>query len=355
MPEILAFDFMRQALLAALLVGVAAPLVGIFLVQRRMSLIGDGMGHVALAGVAVGVLTGAAPVLTALVAAVAAAVAIELIRARGRTSGDVALAVMFYGGIAAGVVIIAKSSAGTPANLTAYLFGAITTTTRADLGVFAVLTVVVLVVTWLLRPWLFAVAQDEEYARATGMPVMALNLTLSVLTAVTVVVSMRVVGLLLISALMILPNATAQLVSRSFAASIRVAVAVCVSASVGGVVASFYAETPSGGTIVLIAIAAFVAVAAVTAGRDRVRARAHRRAERHEHEHGPACGHVAVPHGDHLDYLHDGEPHAPHEGHWDVHGAATDQARGEARGGVRGGARGDPDGRREDERERSRP
>ena len=115
MSELLSLDFMRQALIAAVLVGVAAPLVGVFLVQRRLSLIGDGMGHVALAGVAVGVLTGQAPVLTALVAAVAAAVAIELIRGRGRTSGDVALAVMFYGGIAAGVVlIIAKSPAQQP-------------------------------------------------------------------------------------------------------------------------------------------------------------------------------------------------------------------------------------------------
>ena len=141
--DLLALDFMRQALLAALLAGFAAPLVGVFLVQRRMSLIGDGMGHVALAGVAVGVLTGQAPVLTALVAAVLAAVAIELIRASGRTSGDIALAVMFYGGIALGVVLIARSPAGTPANLTGYLFGAILTTTTGDIVVFAVLAAVV--------------------------------------------------------------------------------------------------------------------------------------------------------------------------------------------------------------------
>lgn len=320
MAELLSLDFMRQALVAALLVGIAAPLVGVFLVQRRLSLIGDGMGHVALAGVAVGVLTGAAPVLTALVAAVAAAVAIELIRARGRTSGDVALAVMFYGGIAAGVVIIAKSSSGSPANLTAYLFGAITTASTADLWVFAALAVVVLVSTWLLRPWLFAVANDEEYARATGMPVTGLNIALAVLTAVTVVVSMRVVGLLLISALMIIPNATAQLLGRSFRASVRWAVLVGVGSSVGGVIVSFYAETPSGGTIVLLAIAAFVAAAVGTAVAARVRSHQHRRAIGHQHEHGADCGHEAVAHGDHVDYLHDGHRHAAHEGHYDEHG-----------------------------------
>ena len=142
--ELLQYDFMRRALLAGLLVGLAAPVVGIFLVQRRLALIGDGMGHVALAGVAIGIVTGRAPVWTALVAAVAAAVAIELIRARGRTSGDVALAVMFYGGIAFGVALISRSPEGTPANLNAYLFGAITTTSPRDLVTFAALAAVVL-------------------------------------------------------------------------------------------------------------------------------------------------------------------------------------------------------------------
>ena len=225
MNDLLALDFMRQALLAALLAGFAAPLVGVFLVQRRMSLIGDGMGHVALAGVAVGVLTNQAPVLTALVAAVVAAVAIELIRASGRTSGDTALAVMFYGGIALGVVLIARSSAGTPATLTSYLFGAILTTTTGDIIVFAVLAAVVLATTLVLRPRFFAVANDEEYARALGMPVLGYNVVLAVLTAVTVVVSMRIVGLLLISALMILPNATSQLFARSFRSALWWAVA----------------------------------------------------------------------------------------------------------------------------------
>jgi len=224
MPEILTYDFMQRALLAAFLVGIAAPMVGVFLVQRRLSLIGDGMGHVALAGVAVGVITNRAPVLTALVFAVLAAVGIELVRARGRTSGDVALAVMFYGGIALGVVVFGMSRSGAPSNLDSYLFGAITTTSPTDLVDFVVLAVVVVAVTWALRPRLFAVANDEEYARATGMRVTALNITLAVLTAVTVVVAMRVVGLLLISALMIVPNAAAQLIAGSFRSAIRTAV-----------------------------------------------------------------------------------------------------------------------------------
>jgi zinc transport system permease protein len=318
--EILALDFMRQALLAALLAGLAAPLVGVFLVQRRMSLIGDGMGHVALSGVAIGILTGQEPVLTALAAAVVAGVAIELIRASGRTSGDIALAVMFYGGIALGVVLIARSSAATPANLTSYLFGAILTTSSGDIAVLAVLAAVVLTATLLLRQRFFAVANDEEYARATGMPVLGYNLLLAVLTAVTIVVSMRAVGLLLISALMIIPNATAQLLARSFRSSLWWAVGIGVVSSVGGVLISYEAETPSGGTIVLVAIAGFLLVSTATAVAARWRRAAHARAETHAHEHGPGCGHPALVHDDHVDYLHDGHRHAPHEGHYDEHG-----------------------------------
>jgi zinc transport system permease protein len=322
--EMLSVDFMQRALIAALLVGTVAPMVGIFLVQRRLSLIGDGMGHVALAGVAVGLVTGAAPVLTALVAAVLAAVVIELLRAKGRTNGDVALAVIFYGGIAAGVVIISKSPDGTPANLMKYLFGSILTTQRGDLYVFAGLALVIAVTTWALRPRLFAVANDEEYARAVGLPVLPLNIVLAVLTATTVVVAMRVVGLLLISALMIVPNAASQLIARSFSGGLRWAIALGLVSSVGGVALSYPLNTPSGGTIVLLAVALFVVTAVVTGIAARAGSRRHAVAETHAHEHGVECGHQAVTHGDHVDYLHDGHLHAAHEGHYDEHGVHHD-------------------------------
>jgi zinc transport system permease protein len=318
--EILSLDFMQRALVAALLVGAVAPMVGIFLVQRQLSLIGDGMGHVALAGVAIGLVTGQAPVLTALIAAALAAVVIELLRVKGRTNGDMALAVIFYGGIAAGVVIISKAPEGSPANLTRYLFGSILTTQQSDLYIFAALAAVVAGTTWVLRPRLFAVANDEEYARAVGLPVLALNLVLAVLTATTVVIAMRVVGLLLISALMIVPNAAAQLVARSFSSGLRWAIAFGLASSVGGVLLSYPLNTPSGGTIVSLAVLLFIVTAVSTALAGRLRAHRHDPAERHEHEHGPECGHQAVVHGDHVDYVHDGHLHAAHGGHYDEHG-----------------------------------
>lgn len=319
MSEMLSLEFMRNALVAALLVGLVAPMVGIFLVQRRLSLVGDGIGHVALAGVAVGVATGQSPLWTALLAAAVAGAVIEVVRVRGRTSGDVALALMFYGGIAAGVVIINRAEGAQTGNLTGYLFGAITTTTRGDLVVFAALTVTIAAVVLVLHQRLFAVAGDEEYARASGLPVLALNVLLAVLTAVTVVVAMRVIGLLLISALMIIPNAAAQQVSGSFRATSRWAVLVGVLASVGGVVASYRLDTATGGTIVLLAIALFCVAALAGVVRHKVAAARHRHAERHLHEHGPGCGHEAVLHGDHVDYLHGGHRHAAHEGHYDEH------------------------------------
>jgi zinc transport system permease protein len=213
---------------------------------------------------------------------------------------------------------------GTPANLSSYLFGAITTTSPGDLVVFGCLGMIVVSVSTLFGRHLFAVSNDEEYARATGMNVIGLNILLAVLTATTVVVSMRVVGLLLISALMILPNAVAQLVAGSFRTSLVVAVIVGLTVSVTGTAGSYYLDTPSGGTIVLLAIAVFLVAAAGAALRRRIRARLRAPVriddpEHAGHEHGPGCGHEPVPHGDHVDYVHDGHRHAPHGSHYDHH------------------------------------
>lgn len=316
--ELLDYTFMQRALLAALLIGVTAPAVGIFLVQRRLALFGDGMGHVALTGVGIGLVTESAPVWTALACTVAGAIAVELLRHNGRTSSDVALAVLFYGGIAGGVVLVSKAASGTPANLNSYLFGSITSTTTADLVMFGCLAAVVLAAALGLARLLFTVGADEEYARASGLPVLALELVLAVLVAVTVVVSMRVVGLLLVSALMILPVAIGLRLRPSFAGTLLLAMAIGLTVSVGGVTASYYLDTPSGGTIVLFAIGLFVLTAAGTAIRAAYR-RPHPEAEEHIHRHGPGCGHPTVRHEDHLDYVHDGHRHAAHGEHYDEH------------------------------------
>jgi zinc transport system permease protein len=269
--DLLSYDFMVRALIAALLVGVTAPAVGLYLVQRRMSLIGDGIGHIALTGVALGFLLNQAPVLTAIVVAALGAITIELIRERGRTSGDVALAMMFYGGIAGGVLLIGLAPASSNATLLSYLFGSLVTTSAEELVVIALLAGAVLVVTALLRPWLFAVCHDEEYARVAGLPVRLLNLLLAVMAAVTVTVAMRVVGLLLVSAMMVVPVATAQQLARSFLGTALAACGIGVVVSVSGAVGSFYLDVAPGANIVVLALAVFIAVTVLAALRRRLR------------------------------------------------------------------------------------
>lgn len=260
MIDILDYGFMRQALVAAVFTGLAAPAIGTYLVQRRLALLGDGIGHVALTGVALGLLTGIAPLLTAVVVAAIGAIIIELLRAYGRTSGDVALALLFYGGIAGGVLLI-DLAGESASSLYGYLFGSILTVSRSDLILVGILGVVVLTLAIGLSPQLFAVCQDEEHARVSGVPVRLYGILIAVLAAVTITVAMRTVGLLLVSALMVVPVATAQQMTRSFRTTFAASMAIGLFAAISGVVSSYQINTPPGPTIVLIALAAFAVVA----------------------------------------------------------------------------------------------
>ncbi|MQA28098.1 MAG: metal ABC transporter permease [Micromonosporaceae bacterium] len=272
MSSLFGYEFLRNALIGALVIGLIAPAVGIYLVQRRMSLIGDGIGHVALTGVAVGFLTGTSPVLTAVIVAAAGAITIELLREHGRLSGDIALALLFYGGIAGGVLLVGLAGDKSNANLLSYLFGSLLTTSQSDLAVIGVLSAAVLLVTVGARPWLFAVCQDEEYAKVAGLPVRLLNMTLALTAAVTITVAMRAVGLLLVSALMVVPVATAQQVARGFAATMFGAMAIGVAAAGSGVYVSFALNVAPGAAIVVVALAVFVIVAAAAAVTNRLHA-----------------------------------------------------------------------------------
>lgn len=253
----LEFDFMQRALLAAVLVGLTAPAVGVFLVQRRLALMGDGIGHVALTGVALGFLLGTAPVLTAVVVATLGAIVIELVRQHGRTGGDVALALLFYGGIAGGVLLIGLSPGGSNANLLSYLFGSLTAVSPGDVVIICALSGTLLLTLAVVGRQMFAVCHDEEYAKVAGLPVRFLNLLLAVMAAVTVTVAMRVVGLLLVSALMVVPVATAQQLVRGFRATVVVALVAGVLASVSGVLGAFYVDTAPGALIVVLALGGF--------------------------------------------------------------------------------------------------
>jgi zinc transport system permease protein len=333
--DLLSHEFMQRALLAALFTGLAAPAIGTFLVQRRLALLGDGIGHVAVTGVAIGLLTGTSPTWTAIAVAILGAMAIEIIRELGHTNGDVALALLFYGGLAGGVLI--TGLAGQGANkLQAYLFGSITSLSNADVWFTIALGVCIVAVTLGLLPQLFAVASDPEFAQVAGLRVRGYNLLVAVLAAVTVTVAMRTVGLLLVSALMVVPVATSQQLAGSFRTTLAGAMGVGGLAAVGGllVAASFPVGTTvaPGPTIVLLALVMFAATWPIGVWlRHRRRVRApfpavptdeqdhHVIEDGHAHVHGQDCGHPAVEHGDHVDYVHDGHRHAPHGEHYDEH------------------------------------
>jgi zinc transport system permease protein len=273
MFEVLDYPFMQRALLAAVLIGVAAPAVGIYLVQRRQALMGDGIGHVALTGVALGFLLNTNPVWMAVAVSAVGAVAMELVRASGRARGDIALAMLFYGGMAGGVMIINLAPGGSTANLTSYLWGSVTTVSPSDITAILVLSAFVLLICLGLRRQLFAVCQDEEFARVTGLPVRALNLLLAVTAAATVTVAMRVVGLLLVSALMVIPVVAAQQATRGFAMTLALSLVIGVLVTVSGTVTSFYADVPPGATIVLFSMGLFVVISLLALPLTRRRAR----------------------------------------------------------------------------------
>ena len=254
--------FMRMALVAGVAVGVCAPLIGTFLVQRRLSLLGDGIGHIAFAGVAAGVFAGVWPIWTALIAAVVGAVVVEVMRARSRSSGDLALALVFYSGIAAGSVLLNRAGSGAT-NLSSYLFGSILTVDRRDVITIVVLSVGVVALLALVGGALFTVLIDEDAARVSGLPVAALNLLLAVLTAVIVVAAMRVVGLLLVSALMVMPVGAAQQWATSFRALLVGSATIGLLAVVLGLSLARVVGWPPGGTIVLLTAAMFALSAGV--------------------------------------------------------------------------------------------
>jgi zinc transport system permease protein len=269
-PGPLALDFMRTAYAAAAVVGLVGPLVGLLLIERRLSLIGDGLGHVAFAGVGFGLVLGINPVLTGLVAAVAGGLAVEWLRTNRITAGDRALALLFYTGLAAGVVLISMSS-GLTGNVHQYLFGSILTISRTDLTVTALMGLAALaVVTLLWRP-LTGIAIDQEGAEVAGVPVGRLNLIVAVLAAVTVASSIQTVGVLLIGALMVLPVMTSSLVAWSLRSTAVLGSLIGLAIAVVGLTLSYYANSAPGGTIALTASAVYLAVLVISLTRGTLR------------------------------------------------------------------------------------
>lgn len=269
--SLLASPFFLRSLIVAVLVGLSAPIIGTYLVQRRLSLLGDGIGHVALTGVALGWVVGnltevaggdALAVPGAVIASIVGAVIIELVRAKGGASGDVAMALLFYGGIASGVLVISLAG-GTTNQLNSYLFGSIAAVSWSDVYLTIALSALILVFGLGLRRELFSICNDEEFALASGIPVRLLTICLAVVSALTVSTAMRVVGVLLVSALMIVPVAISQIYARSFSSTMGWAMALGVVMCIAGLVFSYFTAAASGSAIVMGLITLYALAAAL--------------------------------------------------------------------------------------------
>ncbi len=250
MLEIFQYSFMIRAFSAGAVIGVLAPLIGTFLVARRYSLIADSLSHVSLAGVAIGLITGIYPVYTAIATTIVAALLIEQLRTSKRLSGESALAIFLSGGLAVAITLIGLAN-GFNVNLFSYLFGSITTVQSSDVFVIALLGLVVGGIITLLYKELFFVSFDEEVALVQGVPVKLLNTLLMIMTAVTVALSMRIVGALLVGALMVIPVVAATQLARSFRSTIWYAIAIGFVSVWLGLFAAYYLDIPAGGAIVL--------------------------------------------------------------------------------------------------------
>jgi len=256
MPEFLEYSFMHRAFAAGAITAVICPAIGVFLVPRRLSLIADSLSHVALAGVALGLLVGVSPVLGALVVTILGAVGMERLRAQGALKGDAALAVFLSGGFALAVVLISLAR-GFNADLFAVLFGSIVTVSPTDVWLILALGAVVVATIGTFYRQLLAITLDEDLARTSGVPVAGLNLLLAILTALTTVVAMRMVGVLLVSAMIVIPALTGFGLGRSFRQATAIAIAMALVSMTVGLIAAYYLRLAAGGAVVLTALLMF--------------------------------------------------------------------------------------------------
>jgi zinc transport system permease protein len=251
--DIFQYEFMQRALAAGIVIGIICPLAGIFLVLRRLSLLGDALSHISLTGVAAGLVCSINATLSALVFALAGSLGIEYLRRHYTQYAELAIALAMSGGMGLAVVLISLGK-GNTATVLSFLFGSIVAVTPVDLYIiFAVGLLVCVSVMLLYRP-LFYISFDEEGALLAGIPINKVNIYFMLLTAVTIAVSMRIVGALLVSSLMTIPAAISLQLAHSFKAAVSISVAAGLISVIAGLILSFYLSLAPGGTIILFSL-----------------------------------------------------------------------------------------------------
>lgn len=257
MFDLFQYSFVVRGIEAGIIIGIIAPLIGIFLVLRRYSLIADTLSHVSLAGVSIGLLFKINPLITAIIAAVLSSIAIEKLRLSRRVYGESALSIFLSGSLALAIVLISISH-GFKGDLLNYLFGSIVTVRQTDVAIIGVLGAIVIALIVTFYKELIYTTFDEEAAKVSGIPTAFINLLLIVLAAVTIALAIPIVGVLLIAALIVIPVVTALQFRQSFLKTIMLAEVFSIFSVIAGIVTSFYLNLSTGGTIVLITILLFL-------------------------------------------------------------------------------------------------
>lgn len=257
--NIFQYSFMVRALIAGGVIAVITPVIGTFLLTKRYSLFADALSHVSLAGVALGFLFGVSPLLAAIAVTVIAAIILEKLRHDQKIPGEAALAMFLSGGLALAVTLISAAH-GLNVNILSYLFGSIATVQLTDVVIITVLSTFVLVILASFYKELLYISFDEETATVSGLPVRLFNVVLMVLTAITVTVSMQIIGVLLVGALMVIPVITATQIARSFKQIIGYSIIFSLFSVIVGLVISYYFDLAAGGAIVLLALGVFAVV-----------------------------------------------------------------------------------------------
>ncbi|TCP55907.1 zinc transport system permease protein [Tumebacillus sp. BK434] len=262
MLEMLQYGFLKNAFLAGGMIALIAPVIGVYIVLRRQSLVAETLSHVSLAGVALGALLGYYPMLTGMVAALFGAMLVDTLRRSFRSYSELSIAILMSGGLATALVLMSMNQ-GVSRSFTSYLFGSIIAVNATDLMVMAgVLVLCALFFFFLWRP-MYVLTFDEETAEVSGIPTRWLSLAFSLLTGLVVAVSMPIVGVLLVSSLMVLPAAIALRLSKGFTLAVVLAVVIGLVGVMSGLTLSFYQDIPPGGTIVLVLIGILIAVLAL--------------------------------------------------------------------------------------------
>lgn len=256
--EMFFYGFMQRAFQASFLIAIIAPILGLFLILRRQSLMADTLSHISLAGIALGLLLNINPTIMTLLIVVIAAVAIDYLRMLYKSYSEISIAIMMSAGMAVALVLMSLNDGGSSTSVQQYLFGSIVTISQEQVHLLMALFVMVVGLYLVFRKPMYVLTFDEDTAFTAGLPVKWMSIIFNVITGVTIAVIMPIVGALLVSAIIILPAAIAMRLSKSFNLVIVVGIVIGIIGMVTGLTTSYQYGTPPGATITLIFIFIFI-------------------------------------------------------------------------------------------------